>query len=301
MGEVMEVTIRCLLFCISLLFVTSAAALPVRQMDVFGDSLSDVHSRYTNGPMWMEYLSDNLGVIADPGDNFARVGATTAEIRQQVADFLATHEVDGETVYAVWGGSNDLFQAASSLDYLSPDFPDGVDLQGLLDQTIETGVDNLVAAVSSLERAGVHHVMVVDVPNLGQTPQVQTLDGVLPRFELGAFLTDGAARFNAALWEALDGVDVVRVDTYALLTDVVNHPQAYDFGNATDTCTAYHAAPECASFVFYDGIHPTSRAHSLIAGNMVRALSIDAPASVVLLATGLAVLVRRRRRLTAEG
>src|SRR5882762_6059918 len=67
---------------------------------VFGDSLSDTgrspapapsyyNGRYSNGLLWVEYLSVELGLPYNASNNFAVSGSTTPELSSQLAGLPA--------------------------------------------------------------------------------------------------------------------------------------------------------------------------------------------------------------------
>ncbi|MDZ4862057.1 MAG: SGNH/GDSL hydrolase family protein, partial [Gemmatimonadota bacterium] len=122
--------------------LVSAQASAYSALYVFGDSLSDTgnvfaatggtnppppyfNGRFSNGPVWVETLSTNLGLGAvNPsllgGKNFAWGGATTGgtpppaipgtSLTQQVAGYLVGvgGVADASGLYVVWGGGNDV-------------------------------------------------------------------------------------------------------------------------------------------------------------------------------------------------
>jgi phospholipase/lecithinase/hemolysin len=74
--------------------VAGAASVPFSRIVVFGDSLSDTgnfyhltggqlpptpyaNGRFSNGPLWVEYLADDLGMQVLLENNYAVAGATT--------------------------------------------------------------------------------------------------------------------------------------------------------------------------------------------------------------------------------
>src|SRR5262245_61575441 len=99
-----------------------ANSAPFSRIVVFGDSLSDTgnffhltgglvppspyaNGRFSNGPLWVEYLADDLGMQLLPEDVYAVGGANTSHdnsndgflgleypgLQDQIADFVASH------------------------------------------------------------------------------------------------------------------------------------------------------------------------------------------------------------------
>src|SRR5690606_26887871 len=104
-----------------------------------------------------------------------------------------------------------------------------------------------------------------------------------------------SAAFNVNLAMAIDGIeaafslDVIEVDTFALLRGIVADPAAYGLANATDTCVEVGGSGTCAdpgSYLFWDGIHTTSAGHRIIAGAVLSTL-IPEPGTIALLFVGI--------------
>lgn len=147
------------------------AALLFDRLVVFGDSLSDTGNagRFTDGEVWIEHLARGLGLGLAParfgGFNYAVGGARTHggafSLREQVQLFIATRDSgrpDPETLYVVFGGSNDLRA-----------------LVGVEDKT--AGADAAVAEVGSMLRtliaAGARQLLVPNLPDVGRTPEAR--------------------------------------------------------------------------------------------------------------------------------
>jgi phospholipase/lecithinase/hemolysin len=70
--------------------------------------------------------------------------------------------------------------------------------------------------------------------------------------------------------------DVRVLNAFGLLTRYVKRPARYGFTNPTDPCVSF--LPPCTSFadpdeyVFWDGIHPTTRTHKLVSDAAARIL-----------------------------
>ncbi|MGY0603697.1 MAG: SGNH/GDSL hydrolase family protein, partial [Paraglaciecola chathamensis] len=149
-----------------LLFCTSANAVPISDMHVFGDSLSDTGAftalapdfcpdppyadcRFSNGPVWVEHLATDLGVSATTayagGTNWAIGGQRTdnlfadSNFGGQLFNYLgsAGGMADADALYVIWAGGNDFLQ----------NDPDGTYTPG-------DAAQNIVDSVATLALAG---------------------------------------------------------------------------------------------------------------------------------------------------
>jgi len=160
----------------------------------FGDSLTDSGSYKpvlppgtglftTNpGPVWSQVLAQRYGLTAIPanqgGTNYAQGGArvtglpgvpaapptgTATPIATQVTQLLATGPLDGNALYAVWGGANDIFFQLGALQA-------GVITPAQLQANIGIAAGDLVRQVAILQAAGARNIIVVNLPDIGRTP-----------------------------------------------------------------------------------------------------------------------------------
>ncbi|HXC34839.1 MAG TPA: SGNH/GDSL hydrolase family protein, partial [Candidatus Acidoferrales bacterium] len=84
----------------------------------FGDSLSDTgrnpatpagsyyNGRWSNGPLWVEYLSADLGLAYNPANNWAISGSTTSNLLSQIANVPASPALH-TALFSVLSGGND--------------------------------------------------------------------------------------------------------------------------------------------------------------------------------------------------
>jgi outer membrane lipase/esterase len=258
-----------------------ATSQPFSRIVVFGDSLSDTgnfyqltggllppapydNGRFSNGPLWIEYLARDLGMEVRPGDNYAVAGATTGHansndgllglkypgLQDQIEAFLAARQAGGadrEALYVIWAGANDFFVTLQS--------------GGSPVALISAGVNNTVQALQSLWRAGARHILVLNVPDLGLTPFG------LSSGSSGAITQLGAA-YNQALETALEalgdaGVPTIRVDAFATLQTMAGFPAQFGFTNVTEPFLTTGGSPD--RFLFWDAVHTTTRGHEILA------------------------------------
>jgi outer membrane lipase/esterase len=227
-------------------------------------------------------------------------GASTAvpNISQQVGLFtLATGgHASSTALYTMWIGSNDVYTALAGLigNTLSL-------AQAMTDLTLAAQTE--AAAVQALALEGAHTFLVPLVPDLGKTPDASGAASIASELSAG---------YNAALATALlavttaAGADVRYVDTFGLIDNAVADPAAFGFTDATDPCYvgpltgggSVCATP--ASYLFWDGEHPTAVGHADIAAAALVAL--PEPSTIALLPVamlGLFAVRRRTRRISA--
>jgi phospholipase/lecithinase/hemolysin len=284
-----------------------SAAAPFSALYAFGDSLSDTGNiafasggtvpappydpfRFTNrAPVAVEALGAALGLPTAPflggGTNFAFGGARTgtdafpAGLLTQVGLFNGLPgPADAAALYFVFAGGNDLRDAA-------------VDPANAL-TIVGQAATNMASALNLLYGEGARNFFVPNLPNIGRTPEA-----------IGAGTAAGATAlsllFNSLLSTQLDvfaltrpDAVLYRFDTFAFLEGVIVNAEALGFTNTTAQCIL---TPGCNpdEFVFWDGVHPTARAHELLGGAMAE--SVPEPALLVLLAVGMTTAIARRR------
>src|SRR5215216_700097 len=237
-----------------------ATAAAFDQIVVFGDSLSDNGNagRFSNGPVWVEQLGIRLGLSVAPsqigGSNFAVGGARLdpssgpSNLRAQMDLYLRRPGRSGRILHIVFGGGNDLLAA--------------VQVPGA-ERIVATAAASLKSIVTDLAAHGATDILVPNLPDVGMTPAIQAL-GERAAAEARK-LTD---RFNKAVDESLieiasrHDVRVHRLDVRAMAERARADPGAFGFVNVTTPCTALDS---CEGYLFWDDVHPTTRAHARLA------------------------------------
>ena len=134
----------------------------------------------------------------------------------------------------------------------------------------------------------------MDTPNFGLTPSALSFG---PQGSgLGSLVS---ASMNAALAARLAGESgVISFDFYAFVTNSVANATSLGFTNVSNACGQTPVICDSATSLFFDGIHPTTFGHALLA-DAVFAQVVPEPASYLLLGSGLLLLVGLRRRHSA--
>jgi thermolabile hemolysin len=261
---------------------------------VFGDGFSDTgnafqltegrlamaaNRRFTNDLVWIDYLADYLWLGINPsthshigeGINFATGGATTGTtnlfslldpqlpelpgLQQQIQTYTTSLKkkkgADPEALYIIEAGA---------LDYV----PWVNDRPQHSDSALP--IEQLAVAVKALTQAGAKHVMLVNVPDLDQTPlgrQQSMTKGIV-------------AAHNQALatWvkRPIDQVNLMLFDLHGVMNEIIADAQHFGFKNTTEPCGRAGDVLELSArantpkdSIFWDHIHPTSKVHQLIA------------------------------------
>jgi phospholipase/lecithinase/hemolysin len=229
---------------------------------VFGDSLSDVgHAgRFSNGPVWVEYLAQHWGAALRPsregGTNYAVGGARTPDLRRQAAEFIRGGAAPGaRPLFVVYGGANDLRAAGYDRDPLS--------VPG-------RAAANIAAILADLAAAGAREALVPNLPDIGLTLESRMVGPEIA--QLGRMASELT---NRALDAALDRVAATtrlrihRLDVFALHHAVVADPASFGFENLSEPALG---RPDPDRYLFWDRIHPTTAAHKRLAEAALRAL-----------------------------
>lgn len=244
---------------------------------------------FSNGLTRVEDLSTalRLGTLKPSlagGHDFAYGGAesgptlvhqlseTPPDLPWQVVEFEAQVPAPApDALYVLWIGSNDLFDMLGHTPALS---------QAQLAKGIEQVVTNEVGAIASLAAFGARHLLVLTAPDLGKVPGIAA-EGASASAAASAL----AAAFDTALATAMQaeaqglGLSLTLVDAYSTMDMFVAHPTDYGFTDVTDPCwTGTYAGTDgtlCSKLrsvqndhLFWDQVHPTAAAHTLIAATV---------------------------------
>ena len=256
---------------------------------------------YSNGPVWATDFAAALGLSATPsvlvgGTNFAFGGATTSGVgfpfglTSQVGQFLfgVGNAAPSDALYVVAGGGNNARAAGAALAAPGLSFAQQVGIISSNASNYATDIGNIV---DNLQAAGAQHIIVWNTPNLGLSPFA------------GATGTQGistllASTMNNALdYRLSTEVGVKTFDIFGLVSMIVANKAAYGIVNTTDACGALINNCDPATALFWDGIHPTAKAHQLISDAML-VTAVPEPESFALLSLGLLVVgfAARRRK-----
>ena len=245
-------------------------------------------NRYSNGPVWVEYLAQALGngpllPSLAGGTDFAYGGARVSpanpggfplNLTSQVAQFVAQPGPAAATaLYIIAGGGNDARDVINSAG------------AGLA-TTAATYAAGVSAMINSLYSEGARNFLVVNVPDVGRTPALQAAGpGAVG---LASFVS---STLDTALAGALAALSpAIRSGLHTL--DAFN--LTLGLSDLTSAC-AFTCANGASNTFFWDGIHPTTAGHQVIEQAALRALP-EPGMIALLLMLSLAGFAARRRR-----
>ncbi|WP_460207676.1 SGNH/GDSL hydrolase family protein [Scytonema sp. NUACC21] len=254
----------------------------INKLYVFGDSLSDAgnvfqatgrayppnppyfQGRYSNGLVWVEYLSSKLAT-SEQNTNLAYGGATTGTngvngipgLLTQVYGFTKTNQqLSPNALYVLWAGANDYLYSGAN-------------------PTVT--VNNISAAIQSLSKAGAKKILVANLPDLGKLPATCNSGNA-------SALSSLTTAHNLALAKSIEELNqklgsktqITILDTYSLYQEAIRKPEKFGLTNVTSACSNnYTVCDNPDKFLFWDGIHPTTMAHRILAEAALRALKTD--------------------------
>jgi len=273
--------------------------LPFNKWAIFGDSLTDTGNifteegfpnsppyfkgRYSNGPVWIEYLAAILNLPAPKaslqhGINYAYGGATTGygiseniccttycclysngkkpefglNSGNQTLNYLKSHRPDSETLIVIWIGANDI------IDFIP----------------LNVTMINLANDISLLIEKGAKYFLVLNMPDLGLAP----LFFNTPLQEIATYL---ALEFNGALQLTLASIEAnfpkvtfYTPNLFAFSSDIefINERGVYDQTgqalsrvNVQDPTSRYILNVNASVDAWWDYEHPTTKLHRAVA------------------------------------
>jgi len=261
---------------------TNGFTQPFNEIVIFGDSLSDngnlilikdqpmpdpelyYQGRFSNGPVWVEYLSDPERLNASL-NNRAFGGAKTDGVTPpgliaQVIEYMTVTDfsLSSDTLFIIWIGGNDCLYG---------------------DRNYQTSVANIKEAMQRLARGGAMSILVLNLPDLGTIPKELGTSGADEA-------TDFSVNFNAELANMLDdfsvqypGISLYEFDVYSFFIKVLKAPATFGFTNVTDPSPNFEVPNNFngTGYAFWDDIHPTTSMHTLIADQVFESLDPQLP------------------------
>lgn len=269
---------------------------PASNLVVFGDSLSDMgngnadlivsavfssppywNGRFSNGPVWIEHISDEYGLNTtfgngiSPGDNRAFGGSQTGQgysyltlpnTGSQINSYLANVQSNfsNSEVVFIWAGGNDFLYGTGNPDLIS---------------------QNMASHVRALAAAGASRFVVANLPPLELTPE-----GASRSAQQQATMSNDIVDYNSKLSVEINNLssslnlDITLIDAWTIFNQIVSNSDHVGITNTQDqACTGGATVPLvplpiCGSganvvanvdeYLFFDKAHPTETMHRII-------------------------------------
>lgn len=264
----------------------------------FGDSLTDsgntfaltgsppapyFNGRVSNGITYAEYLRSGLPAHATAAPtvrtnlNFAFAGATaaTGSAVPTLAQQIGLYQTRGITanandVYVILAGANDLLNAVQNPALQNAP---GMTATGV---AASTAVGSAVQALAGL---GARNILVLNLPDISRTPRFTTGSGAPGAI----FVQNGVMAFNNDIRTRLAGlnvggdVNVTLFDLQSVFNTLITNPTLFGFSITNQEYLGILQGGgnpgDINNYIFWDGIHPTTRAHAVLASALVEALN----------------------------
>ncbi|QDV82869.1 SGNH/GDSL hydrolase family protein [Planctomycetes bacterium TBK1r] len=288
-------TTRIVLLAAAVFVVTAAGQLHAQysRVVVFGDSLCDTgnsfaatgippapyysEGRFSNGPIWIDFLQQQMGLSDAQLLNFAVGGSSTGfgfkeppegifetppgTLIPTVGEQIGIYQLvsggvsDPDQLTILWAGSNDLF---------TYNLPASV-------------VNNIEQHVRDLAATGADEFLIPGISPIGSTPSLRwTFEG----FILNYFARQTNRKLNRRLNALEDelGITIHRLDTYTLTVLATLFPSHFGLTNTTnsaldDIADGLITPAEGATYLYWDIIHPTSIVHQTLAAAAIDVLT----------------------------
>ena len=281
---------RCQAWLIRLAFATSLLAGTVTvpaytALVAFGDSYTDTgrlpstppqywNGRFSNGPLWLEYLSQTLGFDYNPANNFAVSGTESTDLGTEISGFPGTSDSQN-VLFAIWSGNNDFG------NHLNIGVNDAA-----WDTRINSIVSSLMTASDLLYQKGARNIILFNQIELSRVPYI--LNTYSPSF--CTYLAEKIQIFNNRLAQNVPGLlashpdlQVFLIDAHSDLDYLLDSYAALGFTHTTISALDDHSLIDKsfsgpgADYVFWDSQHPTTKTHGLLAKWVANVLPAQTP------------------------
>jgi hypothetical protein len=222
--------------------------------------------RASNGPLWPEFLSTNLGLVYVGPNNLAQCGATSSDILNQVSGFRVPSKPD-LSLYCMW---------ADGPDADIPTLSRAATNQVFGDPLLQATVLNNSNALYRLYEKGAREIL-IEYGTEWPTNAPWTLQFFGTNSALVAAYNKYVKGADTAFIDVVNAFSRARPDVRIMSLEVMSHvievmadPAPYGFTETTIdalsdlSLTNKSFTGPGADYMFW-GLHPTSRLHRLIA------------------------------------
>jgi outer membrane lipase/esterase len=244
----------------------------------------------SNGETWIEQFGRSVGLARSVNPAFkgsnpfamnfaigtarARNDGVNPSLSLLVGAFLQKTGgvAPADALYVIQIGGNDVRDALEAL--LSGQDPLPI---------LQDAASAIAANVAALHAAGARQFLIWNVPDLGLTPAAGILAAQLSNPIVPVIASLATQGFNGLVTTnllpvlGLPGIVVVPFDAFGLITSIASGPDQFGLTNVTDACITPNVPPfSCRTpdeYLFWDGIHPTTAAHGIIAQAVAQLLN----------------------------
>jgi phospholipase/lecithinase/hemolysin len=234
--------------------------------------------RASNGPLWPEFLSTNLGLAYPAANNHAHCGAGASDVLNQVIQFPVPPKPELSLYFLMF--SDDILLG------LPPLGPTDLNVtnQVAWNQVIQTGILINSNAVSQLYAKGARAIVVQSEMDFGRSPAAFTgfgtnIAGLSIFSEYCALYNTGFSNAVHAFGQTRPDLRIVWVDLFSKLNEVLANPALYGFTKTTNSALDDQSLSNKsftgpgADYVFWNRLHATSKLHKLISSWTLEALT----------------------------
>ncbi|MDP3267626.1 MAG: SGNH/GDSL hydrolase family protein [Legionella sp.] len=214
-----------------------------------------------------------------------------------VQAYLLEHELlNKESVYFIFSGSNDYLNVLLFEDNYN---------STIMSTYVDNVLDNLSASIVKLANSGAKRFVIMGIPHIGDTPRYSTLPLDRQVLNAAADQHNARLQKLISMWQTqYPEADFLFIDIQEYLARAFKDPQTYGFNNITEPCIDvkfpmfsaladspfarnyvlhyaqvlqyrdknfsgidknYHMCDAPDGYLFWDEIHPGTRAHNLLA------------------------------------
>ncbi|MDO5706731.1 MAG: SGNH/GDSL hydrolase family protein [Paracoccus sp. (in: a-proteobacteria)] len=290
---------------------------------------SGLYGRFSNGPTFAEHIAADFSAAGRVTGNFAYGGGEATEA-SGIFDFTPglawqqgqlakkSGQFGDRPLVSLLMGANDIFDALGSSNPMQQ-----------ATAVARSAANAVTGAAQALSRHGVTDFLIANLPDIGVTPAYRAFQPALAgaATAASAAFNDQLAANVAGLRRA--GLNVIEMDLFGLIRDVMADPASFGFGDVTTPCIyqssglasafgqrQYCTAAQSKDRLFFDGVHPNYLAHqqmgdmalAALTANLTRPVAtprlmaanlapvpLPAGAPLIVAAFGLLFAFRRRR------
>ncbi|MDO5613118.1 MAG: SGNH/GDSL hydrolase family protein [Paracoccus sp. (in: a-proteobacteria)] len=259
---------------------------------------SGLYGRFSNGPTFAEHIASDFSAAGRVTGNFAYGGAEAAEPSSafdmtpglawqqgQLADRKS--RFGDRPLVSLLMGANDIFDALGSNDPAR---------QAV--SAARAAADAVTGAAQFLSGHGVSDFLIANLPDIGLTPAYSVFQP-----SLAGIATAASLAFNERLAANVNdlrhaGLNVVELDLFSVIHDMVADPPSYGFGDVKMPCmfqssgqaSSFGQAKQCSAAdsrtrLFFDSVHPNYLAHQQVGEMALNALSANLSPMAMMMAT----------------